>query len=111
MNFIEQVGFATKRRKLIDKAMSIGDEYSGLGLSVLANRDGMVLKINDSGKRVDFDQIRFDRLEEKWPGLSTRLEEVLDEELDLLRSRPVIQSRQSVSQPKVETERLSDLAF
>ena len=59
----------------------IAHDYPKLEISVLNSSGGMVLMIEHEGRQVDFDSMRFDVLEENWPGLSDRLCKVLDDEI------------------------------
>ena len=59
----------------------IAHDYPKLEISVLNCSDGMVLMIEHEGRQVNFDSMRFDVLEENWPGLSDRLCKVLDDEI------------------------------
>ena len=72
------------------KATRICRDYPDLEITILDDRDGIVLMVEHDGHQVDFNNMRFDVLEEKWPSLSDRLSKVLDDEMELQRSREVL---------------------
>ena len=81
-----------KRRNIIQerKVTRICRDYPDLEITILNDRDGIVLMVEHEGRQVDFNNMRFDILEEKWPSLSDRLSKVLDDEMEVQRNREIL---------------------
>jgi hypothetical protein len=52
------------------------DEYPGLDLTVMAGHGSISFKMNYEGQRVRFDRMRFEEVEEAYPGLHEKIEEI-----------------------------------
>ena len=78
---------------LENRVKRIENYYPDLEISILNDADGMVLMIEHEGQQVDFNNMRFDVLEDNWPGLSDRLTRVLDDQIVVHQYRAVFKNR------------------
>ena len=82
---------------LENRVKKIENHYPDLEISVLNDADGMVLMIEHDGQQVDFNNMRFDVLEDNWPGLSDQLARVLDDQIVFYQNRAVFKNRSTLN--------------